>query len=278
MFTSSIAPRREPARSSSAPSTRPGAFEPLAIASTLLLALGVAAYDLVDPAGLTRQLMQEHSDVGAGAIEDLTFYALLPGIACGVWTLARRSAFLPSRLARVWVLAWTAACVYFAGEEVSWGYWAFGWETPEAIAQLNDQGETNLHNMSSWLDQKPRALVELFVVVAGLVLPVLASARGRTLMRTREASELERWIVPPVALVPAALFFLAVRIAKLLPERFERNLGDSELRELAVAWFLALYLISFAVRAQRAAQETASADGRIARDDASFWTQAGEPS
>lgn len=35
-----------------------------------------------------------------------------------------------------------------AGEEISWGQRIFGWETPESIAAINDQNETNLHNVN----------------------------------------------------------------------------------------------------------------------------------
>lgn len=36
-----------------------------------------------------------------------------------------------------------------AGEELSWGQRIFGWATPEAIAEINAQNETNLHNMAT---------------------------------------------------------------------------------------------------------------------------------
>ena len=38
----------------------------------------------------------------------------------------------------------------------------FGWETPEYIARINDQGETSLHNMSSWLDHNSPLIKWLF--------------------------------------------------------------------------------------------------------------------
>ncbi len=33
------------------------------------------------------------------------------------------------------------------GEEISWGQRIIGWSTPEAISDLNAQGETNIHNL-----------------------------------------------------------------------------------------------------------------------------------
>jgi hypothetical protein len=40
-----------------------------------------------------------------------------------------------------------AACLFIAGEEISWGQWLFHWETPAAMAAVNLQQETNLHNL-----------------------------------------------------------------------------------------------------------------------------------
>ena len=50
------------------------------------------------------------------------------------------------RLAVVYALLALLMFVCF-GEEISWGQRMFGWETPEPIAGLNAQGETNLHNL-----------------------------------------------------------------------------------------------------------------------------------
>lgn len=44
------------------------------------------------------------------------------------------------------VLAGFAAFL-IAGEELSWGQWIFHWSTPEPIAAVNLQQETNLHNL-----------------------------------------------------------------------------------------------------------------------------------
>ena len=119
-------------------------------------------------------------DRDGGIVEHLTVLVLLPGIAAGAVAVLRHRRAFPEPWVAAWVATWTAACIYFAGEEISWGQWIFGWETPEAMEALNDQGETNLHNMSSWLDQKPRALVETWIVVGGLLLPVLRRVRGVT--------------------------------------------------------------------------------------------------
>ncbi len=151
---------------------------------------------------------------------------------------------------------WTLACVYFAGEECSWGQWYFGFETPDFIEDINEQDEFNLHNTSSWLNQKPRAAVEAFVVVAGLVVPVLA-ARGRLNRLARGGGAWPAWVLAPAMCWAAAAYFTLVRALDWL-DRFDIPTVDAELRELAVAWFLALYLISFPLRLARAPQARVS--------------------
>lgn len=44
-------------------------------------------------------------------------------------------------------------CFLAAGEEISWGQRIIGWETPEAIKEINAQEETNLHNLT-WFQVK----------------------------------------------------------------------------------------------------------------------------
>jgi hypothetical protein len=96
---------------------------------------------------------------------------LIPGIILAFYA-AIKYRKLVSPITVIWIVLWAMACTYFAGEEASWGQWYFGWESPEWFESVNDQGETNLHNMSSWADQKPRALVELFILISGVIIPL----------------------------------------------------------------------------------------------------------
>jgi hypothetical protein len=193
-----------------------------------------------------RMLRKDGPD-GAGLVENLTVLVLIPAILVAAYTLIRRWREFPSRLVALWLLAWAAACVYFAGEEISWGQWYFGWTAPDWITPLNDQDETNLHNISSWLDQKPRALVETFIVVAGLVAPIVLRA-APSLRRRLPRADLLQWVFAPSLCWLAAAYFLLIRVSGGLPGTFFRLHNSSELRELAVAWFLALYLTAYALR------------------------------
>ncbi len=142
---------------------------------------------------------------------------------------------------RAWVGLAAAACLYIAGEEASWGQHFLDWSTPESWQEINDQQETNLHNVSSWLDQKPRALLEIGVVVGGILIPLLALWRPSL---RRNALGV---ILPPLLCLPVALLAEITRAT----ERLGEALGGtsivfpraSEVQELYFYLFMLFYLI-----------------------------------
>ncbi|NNM01226.1 MAG: hypothetical protein HKO62_10785 [Gammaproteobacteria bacterium] len=170
-----------------------------------------------------------------GVIELMTPALLVVGVVYGVAAARLFRADVPG--ARIWLVLVTLGCIYFAGEELSWGQHLFGWETPEALGRLNNQNETNLHNISTWLDQKPRLLLELWVIVGGLVMPW--RLRRHPVEQTRSFAD---WFWPTYELFPVALLAFVIR----LPERLA-DLGGlrySEFQEYYFALFLTLYLAS----------------------------------
>ncbi|MEM7306238.1 MAG: hypothetical protein AAF682_06190 [Planctomycetota bacterium] len=195
-----------------------------------------------------------------GPIEWLTVAVLLVGIAAGVQALRRRR-LLPDRRLAVWLLLHVLAAVYIAGEEISWGQTLFAWDSPELFERINGQDETNIHNTSSWFNEKPRMAFELWVIWAGIVLPL---RRRRRPEEEGDAAAVRRaWIWPTAICLPTAIAAIVMRV----PDRIEKWFGDfehpvladlrlSEPQELLFGYFLMLFLLSFHVRlrAQEAAQ------------------------
>lgn len=177
---------------------------------------------------------------GWGMLE-LSHVALpLAGFVTGLGTLA----LAPLRRNRplfAWVVLGSLACLTIAGEEASWGQHYLGWATPEAWRAINDQGETNLHNVSSWLDQKPRLLLELGVIVGGIGVPLAALARA-SIRQSRYAI-----ILPPLVCLPSALLAEASRLAERLLDLARPGAyffyRASEVQELYFYLFLLFYLI-----------------------------------
>lgn len=214
-----------------------------------LLPLLVVALQITPPEGYQGWLHSEQ-----GLIELTTVAVLLVGIGLGIAALRLRER-LPGPVARTWVLMVTLGCVYFAGEEVSWGQHLLGWSTPETFAELNDQNETNLHNISHWLDQKPRLLLELWVLMGGVGLPLLERLRRRR----RDFSRDQRaWFWPPAVCFPVSLLTILVGIPKRTRKAFGLDLPVqiqySETQELCFGVLLALFLGATWYRLRQSAQ------------------------
>lgn len=157
------------------------------------------------------------------------------------------------RLVFIWILLGLLGSFYLAGEEASWGQHYAGWLTPESWQEINDQGETNLHNTSSWLDQKPRTLLEIGIIVGGIIIPLLA-LRYPAIREGRFAL-----FLPPLACLPVALIG---EIGKIWERLHALGLWDfviffqaSEVQELYMPLFILFYLMVFRKRllARRAA-------------------------
>jgi hypothetical protein len=162
---------------------------------------------------------------------------------------------LPTKFLIGWLLLIILGSTYFGGEEASWGQHWLGWETPEALGRLNDQGETNLHNTSSWLDQKPRLLLELGVLAGGLLYPAWLRLRRRS--RPEDRDDPWYWLWPTRVVTPTA----ALAILIVIPQRLDGAFGwpvpyplairASETQEMLFGIFLMLYLWSFYVRLKK---------------------------
>ena len=156
----------------------------------------------------------------------------------GVRILALRPA-LPKKWLGPWTFLLILGCIYVIGEELSWGQHLFGWGTPEWIDRLNDQGETNLHNVSSWFDQKPRLLLEISIVIGGIGYP--AWSRYASLKEWKQ-KESEYWLWPTIVCFPTAVLTVVSRFP----------VSDTEIQECFFYLFILIYLWSLHYRiAQR---------------------------
>ena len=180
------------------------------------------------------------------AIELGTIVVLLVAIVAGVLVFRRRHR-LPTKHLRIWCGLLTLGCVHFAGEEASWGQHIFGWRTPDGLATLNEQAETNIHNIDGIFDQLPRTTLNLMVAIGGLAMPLL---RRRRTGDWRPRSGAWGLLLPTVVCLPTAI--LACTIG--LPGRFIHwfggtvppalNYSGGEFKEYYFGLFLMLYLLS----------------------------------
>jgi len=146
-----------------------------------------------------------------GVVETLT------AIAFGASSLLIFFA-INARLRKWWFAPYLIIALFFfvlTMEEISWGQAYLGWKTPDAFAEFNRQGETNLHNIleSFALLYYPLALLFPLELLSGWM-----SVRNET------SSTLARILPRPstifLAALLSALAFVAVGINEFVEQLF----------------------------------------------------------
>jgi hypothetical protein len=191
-------------------------------------------------------------EAGEGSLVELGTVAVLAvAVVTGARLFFRRST-LPYRWLGAWVGLLTLGCIYFAGEEASWGQHLFGWGTPEALASVNAQQETNIHNIAGVFDQLPRTLLTIGVILGGIVTPLVLRRRHGD---WRPAEGKWGWLLPTVVCLPTAILSTVVGLPRRLAENFDFELPavldypGGEFKEYFFGLFLMLYLLSLSRRA-----------------------------
>ncbi len=175
-----------------------------------------------------------------------TLQSIFLGIAflIAVASLAKIN-WTKDKLLAGWFALAGLCCFYVFGEEISWGQHILNWNTPAYWSQFNDQNETNLHNTSAWLDQKPRLILFAGIVFGGIVIPALR--------RWKPSAVPQKFAVlfPPDILAVTALGVLVPYMAQEIAEGLKVHLFErvSELQELYMYYFVMLYLWDLRKRA-----------------------------
>ena len=131
-------------------------------------------------------------------------------------------------------------CLYWGGEEVSWGQTFFHWATPAGWAAGNYQHEANLHNergiVGTLLNVAPRFLLQL---VAYLTVILGLPWAGRLRERFRHSVG-ARWLAPlSWCLAPAVLVVVSALLNKLKPLGY-RSYGENQ------EFYLAAFMLAYA--------------------------------
>ncbi|MEM7254083.1 MAG: hypothetical protein AAF493_21915 [Pseudomonadota bacterium] len=209
----------------------------------VLLYAAFIAPELVKPI-----LSLDHQHQRAGLVENGTVAVLIPGIIAGIIVVVRYASALPNPGVRIWLGLWTLGALYFALEEVSWGQWWFGWDSPDVFIEHNEQQETNLHNMSAWLNRRPRVVLELWILAMGLAFPLW---RWLTSGADWHPSNWRHWVIPTQVVLVTSGLYLVVRICRWFDHP---TFGNTEFREYYIAVFISVYLLSCWARARAIAQ------------------------
>jgi uncharacterized membrane protein YhaH (DUF805 family) len=174
----------------------------------------------------------------AGIIENMTVLFLVAAIGFCIASLSRAKRLLLPDFLKVWLFILIIGAAYFALEEISYGQHMFGWGTADAWKELNDQDETNLHNVHSLFDQVPRALLSLGILIGGIIMPLYRRFRD---IRLDESSRFY-WQWPTIDCVTIGLLVILIRPILSVVETDAINTG--EMKENLIALFILLYCIS----------------------------------
>ena len=198
-----------------------------------------------------RYMADLHSETGPH--EYLQALILCPA----VFLALRLVTIAPSVAIRLWGGLALCGSIYVLGEELSWGQHWFEWATPEYWKTLNDQEETNLHNTSSWLDQKPRMALEVGVIVCGILIPLLQKFYSKAVPKILSP------ILGSVEDIPCALFFVFLKVTDKSFGAFDRHLfwRSSEVEEIYLFLFVVIYLAVLCRRFQTAGIPETAASG-----------------
>jgi hypothetical protein len=189
-----------------------------------------------------------------GLVENLQAILLALSLYVVLTMLIRRGAMLP-RYMKYWLWLIFFGCTYILLEEISYGQHYFGYDTPDKILALNDQQETNLHNMSSWFDQKPRTLLEIGIIITGLLIPLIRRVRPLRISERLES------LLPRKELFMVALLAIIPRMYERLMESLELNNfipfeRTSEVQELYFYYFFLIYLLVFRLERSSAKEKS----------------------
>ena len=184
-----------------------------------------------------------------GLVENLTVGLLVLALFMTIYVMVRFGESLHI-VVKVFLLFYCLGCIYFAGEEASWGQHWLGWETGDYFLAANDQQETNFHNTSKWLDRVPKAIVSLFIFIGGVVVPLWSFCKKRAF----NYDKLWWWLYPTWVCLPTAIFASVAtwpsKIERATDVNFYFNQAQ-EVKELYIAYFILLFITSLYIRLAR---------------------------
>jgi len=142
--------------------------------------------------------------------------------------------------------ALVAVLALVALEELSWGQRLFGWSTPEGLGRVNEQNETNLHNIAIF--ERAFYTMLLWACLLGVL-----GAIARALPQRHGRATAADFLLPSPALAPSlalvAIFVGEGAAFEAVQDAFPSRPPGTELQELILGLALLFYTASNLKRA-----------------------------
>lgn len=189
-----------------------------------------------------------------GIVENATVVFLFIAIGVCVSSMMLTGRLRIGGYLKAWLVLLILGSTYFALEEISYGQHLFGWDAGEIMQQMNDQQETNLHNVHSIFDQVPRAILTLCILIGSIIMPLYRKFRNLTLDETNPLY----WQWPTADCLTIGLLVILIRPVMTLHD-FE-FINPGETKESLFALFILLYCISIQLRLKKKFRDDATAN------------------
>ncbi len=190
-----------------------------------------------------------------GLIENLTVIFLIIALFSLLWHAKGHFAAM-APLDKALVVVMVLGCIYFTGEELSWGQHFFGFETSEAYQQLNRQKETNVHNLEGiyggLFDKIPRTLLTVGIFFGGILFPFIKDRLPDLIRRYVPGKDVLLTSILAVFITLPPKIYKMVTGTKLkfdsepgTSKSFEVRFDGGEMKEMYIALFILLFVIFF---------------------------------
>ncbi len=198
-----------------------------------------------------------------GIIENLTvLFAVIAIIP--IIILFRKGQFTSDKLLKGFLVCFALGCFVIAGEELSWGQHFFGWQTPESLAAINKQQETNLHNINGF-GNKARTVLSALIFIFGGLMPLFRWFKYKKLHSDRDKKMW--WLWPSFTCVSVGLLSFVITLPQRLSKigfKIPHPGNIAEIKECMVTLFFLIFIVTLFLRLHPENEDDAVSDSNTA--------------
>ena len=155
-----------------------------------------------------------------GIVEILQVMFLFIAIFNFTYILKRIKRFQFSLFFKFVIYFYTIGLLYYFFEEISWGQHIFGWESIAFFKSYNNQGETNIHNISNIFNELPRSILILWCSVSFIFFKFFSKRITNIYYN--------KFIIPSDKLKYISIYLLIIFIPDFFVDKMNLHPGHSE--------------------------------------------------